>query len=316
MASSLSRLLSDFVRVRVGKTPGDRSDLPISEKSDDLVTQLESADDRLVSQMNDFRTISEDREKQYQSYDEMTNDSVIAAALEIYADDATAYDEQGRIIWVESEDDEIAKAGNRLLDILEIPERAWKHIYQACKYGDYYLKLFRKDEFEETDVISQKVRDASRGRVKIVNDVKEDENAIYPLEEYVEDIPDPSRVFDLRKRGKTTGFIEVDKSSMDQNSNFMISTGISRTYTLEEVKVYRPDRIVHISIGENLTRTPEEVTIQLGDDIQSSPIWMPLSTLRESMTWMPCRKWTTGDSAGSLKSTYTGPTGSTACLRP
>ena len=269
MASSLSRLLSDFVRVRVGKTPGDRSDLPISEKSDDLVTQLESADDRLVSQMNDFRTISEDREKQYQSYDEMTNDSVIAAALEIYADDATAYDEQGRIIWVESEDDEIAKAGNRLLDILEIPERAWKHIYQACKYGDYYLKLFRKDELEETDVISQKVRDASRGKVKIVNDVKEDENVIYPLEEYVEDIPDPSRVFDLRKRGKTTGFIEVDKANIDDSSNFMISTGISRTYSLEEVKVYRPDRIIHISIGENLTRTPEEVTIQLGDDIQS-----------------------------------------------
>ena len=129
--------------------------------------------------------------------------------------------------------------------------------------------MFRKDELEETDVISQKVRDASRGKVKIVNDVKEDENVIYPLEEYVEDIPDPSRVFDLRKRGKTTGFIEVDKANIDDSSNFMISTGISRTYSLEEVKVYRPDRIIHISIGENLTRTPEEVTIQLGDDIQS-----------------------------------------------
>lgn len=144
MAGSLKKLISDYVRMRVSKSPSERSDLPIVDKSDEIVTQLESSDERVLSQMNDFRTISEDRDTQYNSYDEMSTDSVIAAALEIYADDATAYDEKGRIIWVESDDENIAKAGNRLLDVLEIPERAWKHIYQACKYGDFYLKLFSK----------------------------------------------------------------------------------------------------------------------------------------------------------------------------
>ena len=259
-----SRLLEDYIRMRVAPAPSDRSDLPIVDKQDEIVSQMEDADSSIVNQMQDFRTLAEDRESQYNAYDEMSLDSVIAAALEIYADDATAYDETGRIIWVESDDEQIAKAGNRLLDVLEIPERAWKHIYLACKYGDLYLKLFRKGDFEDEDVISSHFRS---GQVKIVNDVKEEESLVYPYEEYVEDVADPATMFDLRKRGKTAGFIEVVRTE-DDNMSFM--TQVTRTYSLKDVKVYRPDRLVHVTIGETLTRFPEEVTVKIDDDHYST----------------------------------------------
>lgn len=260
-----TNLLEDFVRMRVDNAPSERSDLPIVDKQDEIVSQIDNGDSSIVNQMQDFRTLAEDRETQYNAYDEMALDSVIAAALEIYADDATAYDEKGRIIWVESDDEEIAKAGNRLLDVLEIPERAWKHIYLACKYGDLYLKLFRKGDFEDEDVITNRFR--ASNQVKVVNDVKEEENLTYPYEEYVEDVSDPATMFDLRKRGKTAGFIQVTRSE-DTSITFM--TQAARTYSLQDVKVYRPDRLVHVTIGETLTRFPEEVTIRVDDEHYST----------------------------------------------
>ena len=139
MASLLERY-EEFVRMRVDKSPGIRKDLPIVDKKDEFVEQVQNSDYQITNQLNDFRTLAEDRQSQYDAYDEMSNDPIIAAALEIYADDATAYDEQGRIIWVESDDDKIAAAGNRLLDVMEIPERAWKHIYLACKYVGFIIK--------------------------------------------------------------------------------------------------------------------------------------------------------------------------------
>lgn len=259
------RVFSDYIRMKIGKMPSERSDLPIVDKDDELVSRLDSSDQQIssLSQLNEFRTIAEDRETQYNTYDEMATDSVIAAALEIYADDATQYDEKGRVIWVESDTDEIAKAGNRLLDILEIPERAWKHIYQACKYGDYYLKLYRQGQLDDDKIFNKNI---SSTAVKVVNDKVKDVTP--PYEEYVEDVHDPAAVFDLKKRGKTAGFITVNRDLKD-NSIFT-SSNLSRVYSLKDVSVYRPDRMVHIMISENLSRTPETVTLDLGDNTSST----------------------------------------------
>lgn len=40
---------------------------------------------------------------------------------------------------------------------------------------------------------------------------------------------------------------------------------MTQTYSLQEVKVYKPDRLIHIVVGDNLTRYPEEVVINTGD---------------------------------------------------
>ena len=254
------RLLSDYLRFRVGAPPSDRADLPISEKSDEIVNRLDISNIHNGTQLNQFRQLAQDRQSMYDSYDEMKTDSIIAAALELYADDATAYDEQGRIIWVESDDDNIVKAGNRLLDLLEIPERSWKHIYQACLYGDYYLKLYTNEEIMDEDSDSPM---SNPSAVRIVNDKTVSRDAVTTprLYEYVEDVADPSTIFDLRKRGKTAGFVEVTKEIY---TNTLV-TNASVSFQLKDITVYPPDRFIHIMIGESMSRTPEEFTIEYDD---------------------------------------------------
>ena len=256
-------LFGNWVRAMVKRPPSDRSDLPIVEKDEELVERVEGSSDLYsLSQLNQFRTIAQDRDTQYEIYDDMATDSVISAALEIYADDATAYDEQGRVIWVESEDEEIAKAGNRLLDIFEIPERAWKHIYLACKYGDYYLKLFRGEPNDQWDA------KAEVASVKVVNDREDFKGTKYIPQyfEYVEDVPDPATVFDLRKRGKIAGFVETEgvTAASAQNNPFY-SQSVTKSFRVDDVKLYKPDRFIHIMIGETLNRVKETLTLTLGD---------------------------------------------------
>jgi hypothetical protein len=73
--------------------------------------------------------------------------ATIAAAIEMYADDSTQYDPRtGKVIWAESEDEEIAKAANRLIDVLQLNEKAWRHIYSLCTYGDLYLRVYREGD--------------------------------------------------------------------------------------------------------------------------------------------------------------------------
>lgn len=262
------KLFNNFIRFQPDKKPSDRSDLPIVDKGKDLISDLDATTITSVDQLNQFRNLSDDRQTQYNAYDEMKSDSIIAAALELYADDATQYDEQGRVIWVESDSDEITKAANRLIEILDLPERAWKHIYQTCLYGDYYLKLYRRGDVEEEDeYLSQRYKSI---QTRIVNDTKvtsrngkEVSEKILGFEEYVEDVEDPALLFDLRKRGKSAGFIEIGREVYMNQVAQIAST--SFTFQTTDISVYPPDRFVHIMLSENLSRTPEEVQIDLGD---------------------------------------------------
>lgn len=259
-----NRLKEFFTYLRVGKRPDDLRDLPIVSRDEDIVTQIDESEIQQVGQFNKFRDLANDRTTLYDAYDEMKTDSIIAAALEMYADDATITDEQGRVIWVESEDENIAAAGNRLLDICEIPERAWKHIYQACLYGDYYLKLYR-DEDEDKNLDKD---DQVRGQqIRVVNDKTEyhGHNEILNYEEYVEDVDDPATIFDLRLRGKTAGFIEVDREVL-QNSAATLMPNSMFIFQLKDIDIYRPDRFIHIMIGENTTRNPETIEVDFSDD--------------------------------------------------
>ena len=262
------RLFGSFVKFRARSKPTDRSELPLVKEENELVNALDATTVANFSQLNEFRSLSNDRQVQYNAYDEMKTDSIIAAALELYADDATQYDEQGRILWVESEDEEIAKAGNRLLKIFDLPERAWKHIYQTCLYGDYYLKLYREGDIEEEDALFEdRTKITDPNTVRIVNDKKDKEglkNVTYPYEEYVEDVEDPATIFDLRKRGKISGFIQVDKGDSTSLSTSTFKAGWS--FNRDQILVYQPDRFVHIMLSENLSRHPEQVEIAVDEN--------------------------------------------------
>ena len=115
-------LFEDFLKIRIKGKPGKESDAGIAVKGNTLVDVLEKASDagKLMdySEFNQFRTLGTDRNEQYRVYDEMAYDSVVSTALELYADDATQYNQKGQIVWVESEDPQIAQFANRLIEYL------------------------------------------------------------------------------------------------------------------------------------------------------------------------------------------------------
>ena len=95
-------------------------------------------------------TISEDGQRKlslcfyYQSEMEFTPE--IASALDIYADEATAYNEDGQILNVVSSNTEIKKIVETLFfEILNIEFNAWSWTRNLCKYGDFVLFVDASD---------------------------------------------------------------------------------------------------------------------------------------------------------------------------
>lgn len=261
MAKDRKWLLADYVRMKIGAKPTETSKTHMTEDDESVTSKVQNQGDFIsysYNQLSQLRALATDRKGQYDSFDEISQDSTIAAALELYADDATQSDEQGRVIWVESEDETITKAANRLLDIMEIPERAWKHIYMACKYGDFYLKLYRK--LPDTD---ENLRRSSSS-IKVVNDVKNKKNP-NPYQEYVEDVNDPATLFELRVKGKTAGYVVIPQDPTNKSSNLLASV-TSYSMSANEIKIYPPDRFVHVMVSDNPSRVTEEMAIQFSED--------------------------------------------------
>lgn len=253
-------LFEDVLGIRVKPKPSKFNKVPIEQPGDTLGDTLLDGDlDGTnivdISQLNEFRTMSSDRETQYRIYDEMALDSVIASALEMYADDATQYNSKGQIIWAESEDSDISAFANRLIDVLDLNKNAWSHIYCMVKYGDLYLETFRDDENDEDPLLQKDLSYSSDVKVQ------EHKNGSI-MEEYIEAVPNPAELFDLTKRGKTVGFIRVpvnDANSIEPKYNYQFVQEGTETIVLP------PDKYVHIPLTNNTDRFPETVTISFND---------------------------------------------------
>jgi hypothetical protein len=78
----------------------------------------------------------------FRDYDVMDNDSIIAAALDVYADESTTKNEMGDILTIRCDDENIKQILHNLFyDILNIDFNLWSWVRNMCKYGDFYLKL-------------------------------------------------------------------------------------------------------------------------------------------------------------------------------
>ena len=233
-----------------------------------------------ISIINSFRTISENRERQYQIYDEMGADTVISSALELYADNATEYDDKGRVIWVESNDKEdgtqISEICNRLVDQFNLNETAWADIYSLVKYGDLYIETFRKSELDEEEFGKKNVEtnsDATRLNEAISNSkamLLEDVIVNYydeddKLSEYVERYDNPAELFELTKRGKTVGFLRTKLSDDMLKKGDAKGATPSAPYQFEfnsqDIQLYDPTKFVHIYLPNPSNRYREEVRL-------------------------------------------------------
>lgn len=237
------------IRVKPNTGKAQESDIDVDNE---LATIL-GDDSRTVEQMMSiaqFRDISHNRSEQYDAFDEMEKDATVSAALKMYADDATQYNLEGNVIWVESDNPDIAKFGNRLIEVLRLNQNAWTHIYNLIKYGDIYIETFYDDE--------------EVGVTKSINNVSSGTSVLNHrhgarIEEYIELVDDASCIFDLRNKGKVSGFIKLETQSSERtNYSKVFSVNLSGTHQ----QILPSDKYVHIMLGEASDRFPETFDIE------------------------------------------------------
>lgn len=254
----LQNLWEDKLKVKFIKNPNEFTGVPITDDNSDItIKQINNVDGGSLLDSEAiamFRRLSSDRQEKYASYENMLSDATIAAAMEMYADDATQYDPKtGKIIWAESTDPDIAAAANRLIDILQLNEKAWRHIYSLCTYGDLYLRIYRDGDNADYEdilntqpgVIRTKLQDTSR-----------------PMEEYVEYVEDPSTIYDLQIKDKTSGFVRLHTANITKNATSYIHNTINvHQVNIENIDFYDRRSFVHISLAESISRNPEYLAI-------------------------------------------------------
>ena len=78
----------------------------------------------------------------FRDYEAMDTDSIIASALDIYADECTSRDEFGDVLTIRSQNDRVHKVlRNLFYDVLNIEFNMWPWARNMLKLGDFYLHL-------------------------------------------------------------------------------------------------------------------------------------------------------------------------------
>jgi hypothetical protein len=78
----------------------------------------------------------------FRDYEAMDADSIIASALDIYADECTTKNEYGDIVEINTGNDRVKEVLNNLFyDILNVDFNLWPWVRNLCKYGDFFLVL-------------------------------------------------------------------------------------------------------------------------------------------------------------------------------
>ena len=78
----------------------------------------------------------------FKDYEAMDTDSILASALDIYADECTVQNEFGDVISISTTNEKVHKVLHNLFyDILNVEFNLWPWIRNTLKYGDFFLKL-------------------------------------------------------------------------------------------------------------------------------------------------------------------------------
>ena len=240
-----------------------------------------------IQSLEAFSNISQSRDQIYNLLDTMSQDSTVSAILETYAEDATEYNDQGRVMWAESEDSNVSKYTNYLLDSIGVDKHLYQWAYNLCKYGDIYLRLFRESEYEDDDIFKQhedtprtltedvltseldntEGQDVLQEKVNIVTHKSNDHYA-----HYVEMMPNPAEMFELVRHGKTSGYLKaaVRYSASAQNQTTTSTNYLRHAFKRTDVDIHEATDFVHGNLSDNSSRTPEEVSIFLDDDSYAS----------------------------------------------
>ena len=223
-----------------------------------------------INRINAFTQVTNSRETLYDVLDTMAQDSLIAAVLETYAEDATETNEQGEIVWCEASDPKVGKYINFLLSSLNVDKHIYSWVYSLCKYGDVYLKLFRESDFSDS-LLDDKEHTALNEKFSEVQNTSAvlDENVNIKyykhndrLVNYIEMVPNPAEMFELTKFGKSYAYIKtnsIPKVATEESS--LINTYYLYRMRRNDVDVYNAVSFVHGCLTDDTPRFPEQIQI-------------------------------------------------------
>lgn len=235
-----------------------------------------------LTDIDNFTSLSNNREQIYTVIDTMARDSAVSAIIKTYADSACEVADSGHIIWCESDDQKVSKFVNYLLNVMNIDKNIYGWVYCLVKYGDVYLRLYRDSDYEDELFKKETINTAATAKSLLTEDAKTElkeaivlnvHNTSDPYSYYVEMVPDPGTMFELTKYGKTYGFIETPNE--EQTSNYLMNTynttGGSDNFTnyrmkSADINIYQADDFVHAYLDDNYSRFPEKVEIFTSDN--------------------------------------------------
>lgn len=251
----ISKLSENIFRIRIVPKDSLADKTSFTDEKDSAnnkINEAINAGKRIdLSDLTNITTLKGDRNTKYSIYEEMVADGRIGAAIEMYANDTVQYNSEGKVIWVESKNANVAKYANKLLDDLNIAENIWSIAYCLWLYGDVYLELFENTSNDNSlpSLLLEPLHQNSSIRTQ-----KEIEGA--KLERYVEKVPNSAEVYDLQYKGKTSGFIRskdlINSHNDNANNNTYWYSGFS-----DKIDILSPTKFVHICLSPNINRFPE-----------------------------------------------------------
>jgi hypothetical protein len=99
----------------------------------------------------------------FRDYDSMDTDPILSSALDVYADECTARNEQGNVLKIHHDDDNVKQIlENLFYDILNVEFNLWPWTRNLVKYGDFFLQLEMAENVGIVNVMPLSTYEVSR----------------------------------------------------------------------------------------------------------------------------------------------------------
>lgn len=233
-----------------------------------------------MTELESFTTMSNSRDQMYSLIDTMMQDSSVSSIIRTYAEDVCEVADNGHIMWCESQDPNISKFVNYLLNVLNVDKHIFSWAYSLLTYGDVYLRLFRESDYKDLFFKKNNRNKAANSKQALQENLFNEDinvniheaNDTYSL--YLEAVPDPSTMFELTKFGQTYGFVETPNTVTSNNlfTNIANNSTNKQAYNLysyklksNDINIYQADDFVHACLEDNYTRFPEKVSLFISD---------------------------------------------------
>ena len=222
-----------------------------------------------VSSIDALSNSAQNREQTYELLDAMTQDDVISAVLETYAEDAVQTNDKGQTIWIEASDSNVLNYTTWLLDSLNVDKHLYQWAYCLVTYGDCYIRLYRKSDYGnellfKNNKHNRKLNEATDKKDPLSEDVMlrvyaEDD----PYIPYVEMVPNPAEMFDLQKFGKCYGYIKTPIRAIQQTTDNLYNYLTRYKVKQKDVEIFDATSFAHACLENTNQRAPETVDIFL-----------------------------------------------------